>query len=549
MTTTKILARLLLTLAFGASLPAADLKPVGTPASLQSADEQLKSADPIASALRKEIAPWTFERTPIDAIFYAIGRAHKFNITVDPDVKGEALLRFNGGTLGDLVQNLLISNDLYMERVGNFLYIKKYRTEFYDVDYIEAERSSNSSSAVNMTPPQNNNASQGAYGTNTGAAMNQMGTMQFSTPGNTAGDASTLSIQEKSKSTFWDTLEKDIQAQTVEGEKVALNPFQGTATIRATTFRHRFWREYFANTNERSNAQVQVEIRIFEIRLNKEHSLGVDWSQLATTIGDSAGNILGPVTTDTGIAGVSNTVLAPNTIVGNFSAGKLSGVVSALSEQGNLRTLSNPRLRLMNNQKAYVKVGDDKTFWSLYGNINSTNSSVGSQTTTYDIYQSSRQTFGVVLPITAQISRDGWVTLVLEPAKTDLLGVDESPDGKQKSPNTTDKRIATIIRLRSDEATIIGGLTSEATGDMRRGVPLLSKLPLLGGLFRTDAKMAEQTEFLVTVAAHVIDASAKPANTGLDEIKPFIEQAADRKALDEALAKQRAQKNRKAAKK
>jgi type II secretory pathway component GspD/PulD (secretin) len=542
MTITKILA-LFSTLASQAVILAPMIS-----AAPPSVDQSLASADPIASALKKEIAPWTFEHTPIDAIFYAIGRAHKFNITVDPDVKGESLLRFNGGTLGDLIQNLLISNDLYMERVGNFLYIKKYRTEFYDVDYIEAERSSNSSSAVNMTPPQNNN-NQGAYGMNTGAAMNQMGSMQFSTPGNTAGDTSTLSIQEKSKSTFWDTLEKDIQAQTVEGEKVALNPFQGTATIRATSFRHRFWREYFANTNERSNAQVQVEIRIFEIRLNKDHSLGVDWSQLATTIGDSAGNILGPANTVTSIAGVGNTVLAPNTIVGNFSVGKLSGVVSALSEQGNLRTLSNPRLRLMNNQKAYVKVGDDKTFWSLYGNINSTNSSVGSQTTTYDIYQSSRQTFGVVMPITAQISRDGWVTLVIEPAKTDLLGVDESPDGKQKSPNTTDKRIATIIRLRSDEATIIGGLTSEATGDMRRGVPLLSKLPLLGSLFRTDAKMAEQTEFLVTVAAHVIDASARPASTDLDEIKPFIEQAADRKARDEALAKQLAQKNRKAAKK
>ncbi|WP_342751233.1 type II and III secretion system protein (plasmid) [Termitidicoccus mucosus] len=237
---------------------------------------------------------------------------------------------------------------------------------------------------------------------------------------------------------------------------------------------------------------------------NNEHKLGIDWTQISTAIENAA--TVGPIQTTTDITTIGSQTLAGDTLLGNFSVGKLSAAFAALRQQGEIKTLLKPSIRLLNNQKGFVKAGDDKTFWSLYSNITINNNSITPQTTTQKIYQGQRQTFGVVLPVTAQISDDGWVTLVIEPARTDLKGTDVSPDGEQTSPTTADQRISTMLRLRDNESAIIGGLSNETSGEQTRGVPGLSAIKFLGlgKLFRTDAKFTTISELVVTVSVKII---------------------------------------------
>jgi len=110
----------------------------------------------------------------------------------------------------------------------------------------------------------------------------------------------------------------------------------------------------------------------------------------------------------------------------------------------------------------------------------------------------------VVVPVTAQVSRDGWVTLVLEPARTQLNGIDTSPDNTQTSPDTNDESISTMLRLRDGESTILGGLVSKTESKQTNGIPFLSAIPGLGRLLRTDASSSTMSELIVTVSVHVI---------------------------------------------
>jgi len=460
------------------------------------------------AVLDRPVKPLTAEKASLAALFYTIGRTYGVTIAVDPSITETALLRFNGGTLRQLLRTLLDTNDLFMESRDGVLYIKRTKTEFYFIEYAEISRSASSSTSVSLSPSQNSGI--GGYTGIGGAAVlpnsglnnglnNANGQLGMGSSGSTS-----FSISEKSDDSFWTAIGDDIKTQKLENEKIAINRFSGIVTIETTLRRHEFWQHYIKLMNERINAQVLVEVRIEEITLNNAHALGVDWNQLQTAIGNS-GTTIGPTSTSTAITSLAGATLPSSMLLGNFASGKLSAILTALQQQGSVNTVSKPSIRLLNNQKGFVKVGVDRTFYSLYSNVTINQSGVVTpQTTTQNIYQGQEQTFGVVLPVTAQISRDGWVTLILEPARTQLNGIDTSPDGTQTSPETGDQSISTMLRMRDGESAILGGLISNTVSKQTNGIPFLSSIPWLGHLAQTDASTTAKDELIVTVSVHVI---------------------------------------------
>jgi type II secretory pathway component GspD/PulD (secretin) len=108
-----------------------------------------------------------------------------------------------------------------------------------------------------------------------------------------------------------------------------------------------------------------------------------------------------------------------------------------------------------------------------------------------------------VLEITVQISDDLTTKLSLSPAMTELKGTVTSPDGQETAPITDTKRARTTVTLRNHETAVVGGFITETTADDKRGIPLLSNVPVLGNAFTTNIKAKTRTElvFLVTVNA------------------------------------------------
>jgi len=216
--------------------------------------------------------------------------------------------------------------------------------------------------------------------------------------------------------------------------------------------------------------------------------------------------------------GTSNTVTTP---AGGFTAlapslslnvgrqsnrgkGDIKAVISALSEQGNVKIISQPKVRTLNNQPALIKVGTDRTFFRKENTNNTTAS--GNTSFSTDIPQV--VTEGMVLAITPQISANGWVMLDIAPVITRVSSITEVKDSagivQSSAPNLDIRQTSSLVRARDGNTIVIGGLIQTTTSDTERKVPMLGDLPLLGNFFKGTSKIKKRKELVLFLTPHVV---------------------------------------------
>ena len=167
--------------------------------------------------------------------------------------------------------------------------------------------------------------------------------------------------------------------------------------------------------------------------------------------------------------------------------------------------MSQPRLRALNNQTAFIKVGEDQPFFRLQQST--TLNQPGTTTPfsqTQNSYSVSTITIGTILAVTPQVGADRMVTLDVLPAITRLQAIVTSPDGTQTAPVTEVKQASTIVRLRDGETAVIGGLITEDQGETDRSIPVLAAVPVLGRAFRTKATLKTRSELVIFLTPHLL---------------------------------------------
>ena len=159
---------------------------------------------------------------------------------------------------------------------------------------------------------------------------------------------------------------------------------------------------------------------------------------------------------------------------------RLGAVIDALEQQGEVEVVSQPHVRTLNNQTALIKVGTDRTFFRREQSTDST--SAGSLTTATDIPQV--VTEGVVLSITPQIGERGWVMMDVSPVVTRVSSVSvvEGPGGviQSSAPNLDVAQVSSLIRARSGDTVVIGGLIQTQDSTTKRGIPGLTRMGAVG---------------------------------------------------------------------
>ncbi|HTH49300.1 MAG TPA: type II and III secretion system protein, partial [Candidatus Limnocylindria bacterium] len=202
---------------------------------------------------------------------------------------------------------------------------------------------------------------------------------------------------------------------------------------------------------------------------------------------------------------VGGTVLGANTFTANLGFKQATAVIHALKQQGDVKTVSQPRLRTLNNQTAFIKIGEDRPFFRLQQST--TFQQAGA---TVPVNQTQQQfsvntiTIGTILAVTPQIDGAGVITLDVLPAITRLQSIVTSPDGLQTAPVTEVKQASTIVRLKDGETAIIGGLIAEDSGETTQSVPILGATPLIGRAFRSKATLHNRTELVIFLTPHLI---------------------------------------------
>lgn len=445
--------------------------------------------------LDRSVENFRCEKLPLAVALRTLGRATGATILVDPDATGEVTLELERGTLGTALAALTTPLGFYYEQSESGVRVRRMKTVLYVIDYPQLSRSGSGSASITL-----GGATNGSGGMNGTSVVPSTATNGASVAN--GSDATQVSISQENQNTFWTSLEGELRAMLGDGDKLVLNRFSGVAQVTAPWPRHEVLRAFLAKVNRRITAQVEIEARLVEVQLRNEQQLGVDWDLATASLGHG---LTVQAQSALPVNGVGGTALNANTFAATFAAGRASALVQALKQQGEVRTVAQPRLRALNNQTSFIKAGQDQPFFRLQQST--TFQQGGTSVPVNQIqeqYSVSTITIGTILAVTPQVDDSGVITLDVLPAITRLQAIVTSPDGKQTAPLTEVKQASTIVRLRDGETAVIGGLISEESGTAERAVPVLGAVPLVGRAFKSQAKLHTRAELVILLTPRLV---------------------------------------------
>jgi len=418
----------------------------------------------IPAAAQEKLYTFAGEDLELRQALELFGEAYALNIVIDEEIAGTVNVDFRELPFSQAMSALLDSRGYYFTREGDLIHVRSTETRSFTIDYIRLVRSGSGSSTAQVNSGADSGGSSGGSGSG----------------GGSESMAGAITIEQVDKVDFWDELEEQLAAMVSETGRLTVNRLAGMVQI---TDQHRRVDEIarFINQVNRSiHRQVDIEVRIVEVALGDDQSLGIDWSHLVSNVEDGTNwdfNINNTVSSPAGgfdpLSPVVNLVFSDT---GSNGENELTAVITALEEQGEVEVVSQPRIRTLNNQSALIKVGTDRTFFRREQLTDST--SAGSQVFSTDIPQV--VTEGVVLAITPQISLDGWITMDVSPVVTRVSSVTERTDDRgnivSSATNLDVSQSSSLVRTRSGNTIVIGGLIQDINSETDRGIIGLSRV-------------------------------------------------------------------------
>lgn len=432
------------------------------------------------------------QNLPIRDALQIFSRAYNLNIISDNDVNGTVSVEFHNLPLGQAMSAILDSLDLHWEQERNLIKVQRWYTRSYTVDYLRLVRSGQGSSSANVS---SSVSSSGSEGSGSGGGE-----------GGSGGDG-TFELTQKDSVTFWDELTDQLESMVSPDGRIVINRMSGTVQITDSFERVSQVENYIFDITRAIHRQVEIDVRIVEVELNEDFSLGVDWSLISS--GDSGKT--------NGALDISNIITQP---LGGFGAIlpsvslnlfesenriNFDTMISALNEQGSVNVVSKPKIRTMNNQPAMIKVGTDRTFFVR--TVTTDTSAAGSTNLIEDT--PTVVTEGIVMALTPQISESGWIMMDISPVITRVASVERVVDSDgnvtSSSPNLDIRQTSSLVRMQNGNTIAIGGLIQTTESETDRGVPGLENVPLIGKLFGGDYDVKRKKELLIFLTANLVD--------------------------------------------
>lgn len=517
----------------------------------------------------------TVHKVPVQSLLFALARDAGLNVDVHPGVEGSVTLNALDQTLPQLLSRIQRQVDMRYEINGTTLTVLPDTPEWrnYKVDYVNIARSTNSS--VNIATQISTTGGGGSASNPVGATT---GTGQGGSTGgssfggnsstNNPSNNSTTVVNNRSDNNFWYSLEKNIrdmlrpttindklvdplaapapsqasQQQGAQGsnsqqnQQSAPSPFDGGAfggnrnattnsvvvnaeggliAVRATNRQHEKIREFLDIVLGSAKRQVLIEATVLEVKLSNNYQQGINWS----TISGGGVRFTQQAVGQTGLPSGVNPGTSPGAFLLNYSAtgklGNLTAAIQLLESFGKVKVLSSPKISVMNNQTALLKVVDNNVFFSIKVTpaVLGTNGNPISQA----VYESKLETVpvGFVMSVTPQIADNDEVTINVRPTITRIVGYVNDPnpalaDAKVVSrvPVIQARELESLMKVPSGQIAVMGGLMQDSVDNLKDGIPLLSSVPVIGDLFSYRNETSTKTELVIFMRPVVIkDAS------------------------------------------
>ncbi len=263
-------------------------------------------------------------------------------------------------------------------------------------------------------------------------------------------------------------------------------------------------------------AQVLIEAIIVEMEMTEGQELGLQWlfsndgglygSNISTSSAQQARNraLADAILPDDGSETISTRSVAgalsqiPGTTLGWGVVDQdltMSVILNALETQGNANILSTPSLLTLDNEEAFITVGQQVPF--VTGSYTSTGVANGAQNPFQTI---ERQSVGVTLTVTPQVNEGDSVVLdIVQEVSSISAQILVASD-----VITNERKIQTKVLANDSDIVVLGGLVKDEVQDSTQGIPILSDIPLLGRLFRNDVVTVTKSNLLVFIRPTII---------------------------------------------
>ncbi|WP_020167064.1 MULTISPECIES: pilus (MSHA type) biogenesis protein MshL [Methylotenera] len=510
---------------------------------------------------------------PVKEILFALARESNLNIDIHPSIQGRATLNAVDQTLPAILERLAKQVDLTYRMDGNVLYIAPDQPvlRIYKVDYVNINRDTKgfigAAAEISSTGQA---ASTGANGSTT----------ITNTSGNGAKNSSSTSVDSISKNHLWESLIQNLKELLAETDKevivsrfgsvpessvqntnantsgnsatsaatslaeaaraateernqqrseyktlfaanVIANPETGVISVRATNKQHEKVQEFIDRVIGSAKKQVLIEATIVEVRLNDSYQAGIDWSRFGNRGTSSDGftfqQSLGPEVNPGSIGGAG---IAIGYINQMSSLGNLAASVTLLKQFGDTKVLSSPKLMVLNNQTAVLKVVDNIVYFTIQAQISQSASGVSG--TNLQSFTTTPNTVpvGVVMSVTPQISDSSIVNINVRPTISRTIGpgkqdpnpqlVYQSGDNNQRTqivsliPEIQVREMESMLQVHSGSTAVLGGLMQDEIQRNTDGVPGLMDVPGVGNIFKGRDNLNRKTELVIFLRPTVI---------------------------------------------
>jgi len=238
--------------------------------------------------------------------------------------------------------------------------------------------------------------------------------------------------------------------------------------------------------------QVLVEVTVAEVTLTDDLRFGVDWFLTGRSVGQSS--------VTSGQLNMGSLPATPTGAVPAFTGlqlvnrlgGDVRGVLNALGKDGRLQVLATPQLMVLDNQKAQIKIGDRISVQTQQQTVAGTTSGL--------INSFQYVETGILLSVTPRINSGGQVTLEVNQE----VSVPLPPAVAGANPDISQRTASTSVVVSSGESVVLGGLIRQDNTRSTSGIPLLSKIPVLGAAFGTQSIVKRRTETILLIRPLVL---------------------------------------------
>lgn len=446
-----------------------------------------------SSPLATQTVSVSARNTPLRDVLYTIAEVAHLNLIMEKGVDPEfpVTVTCKNIPVEDALDIIFDSADYFYEVENNLLIVKAMNTEIFEMGQ------------PNVTQE---------YKVDVGGdILSGIASSSEQSNSSLSGDVSMKSVSDKTSFQFWDAVESSLkillgtEAPLQDGvprSSFITNRMTGTIMVTASKRSMINTRDYIRNLKKVLNRQVLIEARIVEVQLSEGLKYGIDWTEVGKWLG------VGKMTLGTALFSDVVSTTGPNFQLGITENDNLSLVLRALEQQGDVKTLSNPRVNIMNGQTAMLSVGRNTTFISRV-ETTTTVSDASAPVTTFTVDTNSILS-GIMFGLVPYIGSNGEVTLTITPIVSNLVDLEAKSIGSGgnsveiKLPTVDLREMSTTVKVLDGQLIIIGGLIDRAEKIQKDKVPLLGNIPVLGEAFTRLEKTYENKELVIMLIPRLL---------------------------------------------